>query len=107
MLFGRARRILSQRAIGNALLVLASLATTLIAVEGATRAFDFFSPPPARSWFEFRLRLPPPYRNVPYDVAELIEESRSLAWRTDPDFGWLPEDRTGRYLNIHDHRRVT
>ena len=76
-----------KRAVVNALLVLASLTTTLLALEAATRAFDFFSPPPTRSWSEFRLRLPPPYRNVPYDVAELIEESRSLAWRTGPDFG--------------------
>jgi hypothetical protein len=107
MLFQRTPRLLPKPAIANAVLVLASLTTTLLALEAATRAFDFFSPPPARSWSEFRLRLPPPYRHVPYDVAELIEEARSLAWRTGPDFGWLPEDRTGRYLNIRDHRRLT
>src|ERR1043166_3672220 len=107
MLFQRTPRLLPKPAVANAVLVLASLTTTLIALEATTRAFDFFSPPPARSWSEFRLRLPPPYRHVPYDVAELIEEARSLAWRTGPDFGWLPEDRTGRYLNIRDHRRLT
>src|SRR5262245_24486126 len=107
MFYQRARRILPKRALINALLVLASVTATLVALEAATRVLDFFSPPLARSWFEFRLRRPPPYRDVPYDVAELLAEARSIAWRTDPDFGWLPEDRTGRYLNIHDHRRVT
>jgi hypothetical protein len=99
--------ILPKRALVNGLLALASVTAALIVVEGATRALDFFSPPPARSWFEFRLRRPPPYQHAPYDVAELIAEARTIRWRTGSDFGWLPEDREGRYINIRDHRRLT
>lgn len=107
MPFQRVARILPKRAIINATLALASVAMALITVEGATRALDLISPAPARSWFEFRLRRPPPYQHAPYDVAALIEEGRSVKWRTSPQFGWLPEDREGRYVNIRDHRRVT
>jgi hypothetical protein len=91
----------------NGGIAVASVLLTIMALEGLARAIDFVAPAPARSWFEFRSRLPPPYRNVPYDVQELIREDLAIKWRTSPDFGWLPEDRVGRYVNITDHRRVT
>jgi hypothetical protein len=91
----------------NVALVLAAVALVAGLAEAASRLMDGLAPPQPRSWVEHRLRLPPPYQNAPYDVAELVAEGRALKWQTGPDFGWLPEDRAGRYINISQHRRAT
>ena len=100
-------RLKSKERIINAAVALASIALVMATLEGGTRILDAVSPMPARSWTEYRLRIPPPYQGAAYEVPELIEEAKAVTWRTGPDFGWLPEDRSGRYINIEGGRRKT
>lgn len=98
----RLRTILS-----NVFLIAASALVTIGAVEGGTRLLDHIIPAQARSWEEFHLRKPPPYQGAPYDVEWLVNEGKSVKSRASPDFGWLPEDHSGVYINIWNHERRT
>jgi hypothetical protein len=91
----------------NALLTASSALFTIGVVEGGTRLADYVTPGPARSWDDFRLRKPPPYQGAPYSVEVLISESKRIKWKTSPEFGWLPEDQSGSYINIENHERNT
>ena len=88
-------------------LLLGSVLVVLLMAEGMARILDRISPMPARTWQEHRLAVPPPYQQAPYDVADLVAEVQQVKWQTGDTFGWLPIDRTGKYINIDNGRRVT
>lgn len=95
------------RRLANLAVVIISVLATVAAVEGLARAMEWIDPPPPRSPREFRLTLPPPYRDAPYDVRTILDESAAVGWTTDRRYGWLPTDYTGRYINVRERRRVT
>src|SRR5450759_1273825 len=99
--------MLFKRSLSRFGLTLASIVLTLGLVEGLSRLLDVVSPPFARSREEFRRGLPPPYHDAPFDVQELMDEVSSVKWSTAETYGWLPLDRSGKYVNIVNNLRLT
>jgi hypothetical protein len=93
----------------NLSLVLASTLFTLALVEGAFRIYAHFVPQPFTSHLHFRLSKPPPYAKSEYFSREFIHESfdEPGGWRTDPSFGWYPNDFQGKYFTVTGGRRTT
>jgi len=65
----------SRNFIVNCLLVCASIALCLGAVETGARVFFHFFPRAATNRYAFRLEQPPPYRNAPYFSRAFVDES--------------------------------
>lgn len=91
----------------NFAVAILTVVLTVGLIEGGTVALNIIAPLPAKTWDQYRLRLPAPYRNVPYNVPEIVSEAKQITWQTGDGFGWLPNDRSGRYINILRHQRVT
>lgn len=91
------------------LTIVVSILVTLIFVEAATRLLNFISPSMPRSWKEVALSNPPPppYTNVDFDVVQLTFERNNVNWSAGDDYGYLPKDTKGPYINIVDGLRVT
>jgi hypothetical protein len=93
----------------NLSLVLVSTLFAVALVEGSFRIYAHFVPQPFTSHLHFRLSKPPPYAKSEYFSREFIHESFAEpgGWRTDPSFGWYPNDFRGKYFNVTGGRRHT
>jgi len=91
----------------NLLLVLLFVIFTIVFVEGSSRLYNLICPAQATSWKEFRLSIPAPYKNAAYDIKNLIGESQNITWKTDPGYGYIPNDIHGNYVNIINGYRKT
>lgn len=91
----------------NAMLVLLSIVIGLIGIEFLTRVLDEVSPMPARSWREYRLAIPVPYKQSPFSVEKLIGEADQIKWKTDKDYGYRPDNFSGELINIENGFRRT
>ena len=95
----------------NGLLVCASFALCLGAVEAGARVYFHFFPRPATNRYAFRLEQPPPYRNAPYFSRAFVDESfqQPNGWHVPPGTRLVvPGDFHGAYINVeHGRRRTT
>lgn len=89
--------------------IFVSILVALVFVEAATRLLDLVSPSMPRSWKEVALSspAPPPYGDVDFDVAKLTFERNNVNWSAGDDYGYLPKDTKGSYINIVDGIRAT
>lgn len=101
----------SRNFIVNALLVCASFALCLGAVEAGARVYFHFFPRPATNRYSFFLEQPPPYRNAPYYSRAFVDESfrQPNGWYVRPGTRLVvPGDFHGVYINVdHGRRRTT
>lgn len=91
-------------------LIFFSVFLTLLVAEQVARYLDYLdklSPPLARSWKEFRLSKPAPYKNAGYDIEKIINEAQQVGWQTDPNFGYMVNDFSGDYINTKNSYRKT
>jgi hypothetical protein len=90
-------------------LLLASVFLALGLAEGGCRIYAAFAPPTPTTHYQFRLTRPPPYQNADYFSRAFIEESFAQpgGWKTDPSFGWMPNDYRGQHFNVSGGKRRT
>ena len=94
----------------NGLLVCASFALCLGAVEAGARAYFHFFRRPATNRYAFRLEQPPPYRNAPYFSRAFVDESfqQPNGWYVPPGTRLVvPGDFHGAYITVDRGRRRT
>jgi lysophospholipase L1-like esterase len=94
----------------NGLLVCASLALCLGAVEAGARVYFHFFPRQPATRYAFRMKQPPPYRNAPYFSRAFVDESfqQPNGWHVPPGTRLVvPGDFHGAYINVVDGRRWT
>lgn len=95
----------------NGLLVCASVAVCLGAVEAGARVYFHFFPRPPATRYAFRLQQPPPYRHAPYFSRAFVDESfrQPNGWYVPPGTRLVvPGDFHGQYINVeHGQRRTT
>lgn len=92
----------------NLFIVLGATFFTLFLAELSARVLEKISPPPIQQqWREFRLSKPVPYKNASYDIAKILDEAHQVGWKTDPNYGYLPNDFSGDYINTKNGYRRT
>lgn len=86
-----------------------SLLLALGLAEGGCRVYCAFVPPTVTSLYQLRVSRPPPYQNADFFSRGFINESFSQpgGWKTDPSFGWIPNDYHGKYFNVSGGKRRT
>ena len=87
----------------------ASVVLALGLAEGGCRVYSSFHPPPATTHYQFRIARPAPYQNADYFSRAFIDESFAQpgGWKTDPAFGWMPNDYHGKHFNVAGGKRRT
>ncbi|MCI0540230.1 MAG: SGNH/GDSL hydrolase family protein [Verrucomicrobiales bacterium] len=90
-------------------LFVASLILALGLAEGSCRVYCAFVPTTVTSLYQLRVSRPLPYQKADYFSRSFLQESFSQpgGWKTDPSFGWIPNDYQGKYFNVSDGKRRT
>lgn len=94
----------------NSLLVSASFALCLGALEAAARVYFRVFPHPPTNRYSFRLTQPPPYHDAPYFSRAFVDESfqQPNGWYVPPGTRLVvPGDFHGTYFNVDHGRRRT
>ena len=104
----RKKRTLRQWCIDLSLFA-ASAVFALALAEGGCRIYSAFLPPTATTHYQFRVSRPPPYQHAEYFSRAFLNESFAQpgGWKTDPSFGWMPNDYRGQHFNIDGGKRKT
>ena len=89
------------------LLISSSLCLTLVTIEIFAFVYDLSYPAQARPWKEYRLSIPAPNENANYNIPKLVKENAAVEWETSLEFGFIPKDTHGEYINILDGYRKT
>lgn len=92
----------------NLFVSIGAIIFSLFLAEFSARFFEKISPPTLqRNWKEFRLSKPEPYKNTSYDISKIIDEAQQVGWKSDPNYGYLPKDFSGDYINTKNGYRRT
>ena len=102
------KRTLRQWCIDLSLFAVSAMFALALA-EGGCRIYSAFHPPGATTHLQFRVSRPPPYKYAEYFSRAFLNESFAQpgGWKTDPSFGWMPNDYQGAHFNVVDGKRKT